>query len=298
MTENNQYTFENPHRYSTFFIPSSVFLPISIVMSHLKRKYKDHPDIKFASAQGCLDSIRLGKTRNLQTGQYPVLALAPGLRAKPWWHAEDDPEIERIQKALANASDTIRKEYQEAEKKAEITHRYRAARRYGETAENAWKGYQISNIMGLRENAKQRFPETSRVIESLGFRVLAADFLSMEAGSRLPIHTDGTNLIIACHLGINGAEHCALSVMAKHEDIYPGKIVFFDQSFPHTAWNHGNRQRVVLLLSLIHPDISEKEFMIVKEFIRKTRRLSYLFAPIIALEYLIRRPFQKINSGN
>src|SRR5690606_7851549 len=119
----------------------------------------------------------------------------------------------------------------------------------------------LSNIMGVRQEVKARFPITAQVIESLGFRVLSSDFLCLDANFRLPIHTDGTNLVIACHLGISGGEQCALSVAKHAEAIYPGRIVFFDQSFPHTAWNHGKEKRVVLLLSLLHPDISEDEFL-------------------------------------
>jgi hypothetical protein len=287
MLDTKSYTFERPHRQSKTLIPKSVFFIASIILAHLKRKYKQETEINFELATALLNSIFWQDSINPETGQQPSLALAPQLRAKPWWKSSDDPILAHVEKKLKEQSDTIIVEFLEQEQLGTITKSYRAAKRYGDNAEKAWTGYQLSNIMGVRQEVKIRFPKTAELIESLGFRVLSSDFLCLAPNFRLPIHTDGTNLVIACHLGITGEERCALSVSKKAESMSPGKIVFFDQSFPHTAWNHSDKKRVVMLLSMLHPDISELEFLVAKEFIRKTRRLSYFFAPFIAAEFLL-----------
>lgn len=286
MASLQKYTFENPHRQSNAIIPKSIYFIAWIILKHLKRKYKHKEDVDFDKAYGLLNSIFWQNSINATTGQKPSLALAPKLRARAWWKANDDAYLAFVEKRLEEEQDNIIDEFLKQEQQGAITKRYRAAKRYGEDAEKSWTGYQLSNIMGVRQDVKKRFPNTAQLIDSLGFRVLSSDFLCLDAHYRLPIHTDGSNLIIACHLGISGGEHCALSVAKEAKAIYPGKIVFFDQSFPHTAWNHGDEKRVVLLLSLLHPDISENEFLITKEFIRKTRRLAYVFAPLIAFEFL------------
>lgn len=288
-SKNSKFTFENPHRFSRLYIPSSAYFIARLVLSHLKRKYKNDESIAFEKASGFIDSLKSGNPVNDETGQKPSIALAPDLRAKPWWLAQNDEALAVIENTLKQHSDEIVEEFIQQSNQQLVTGSYAPARRYGELPEGAWTGYQISNITGVKADARKRFPETAAVIQSLGFRVISSDFLAMEPGTHLPIHTDGTNVVLACQMGISGPEHCALSVMKQAKPIHPGTIVFFDQSFPHTAWNNGKERRVVLVLSLVHPDISEKEFLLVKEFMRKSRRLAYVFAPILLLEMLLHR---------
>ncbi len=280
------YSFDNPHREAKLYIPRTFFFLSSLVLQHLKRKYSSEKTVDFSVAEGFLYSLKTKQAVNLATNQQPILALAPKLRSKPWWTATDSQEIERINKTVQSFSQIVIAEYLEQDKKGVITKSYRAATRYGEGGK-AWTGYQLSHIMGVRAEAKERFPKTSEMIEACGFRVLSADFLELSPGGRLPIHTDGTNLVLACHLVIRGNDRCGLSVNREVESIETGKVVFFDQSYPHTAWNHGEASRVVLILSLLHPDINQKEFEIAKEFVRKTRRVAMVSAPILLVDLAI-----------
>ncbi|MHC5763068.1 aspartyl/asparaginyl beta-hydroxylase domain-containing protein, partial [Nostoc sp.] len=38
-----------------------------------------------------------------------------------------------------------------------------------------------------------------------------------------------------------------------------GKTLFFDQTFEHEVWNKSNEERVVLLLHLYHPELTNVE---------------------------------------
>ena len=289
MNTSVRFTFENPHRYSSLFIPRSAFIIAALVLGHLKRKYKNNADIDFAKASGFIASLKQGNPHNPETGQMPSIALAPNLRAQAWWTGEDDGALALIENKLLQHKKEIIEEYVQKAEQEKITRSYAPAKRYGDLTAGAWTGFQLSNILGVRKEAKERFPKTAAVIQSLGFRVISSDFLALEPNVILPIHTDGTNVVLACQMGIVTPDHCALSVAKQAQAIKAGSIVFFDQSFPHTAWNKGNATRVVLVLSLVHPDINEREFLLVKEFMRKARRTAYLFAPLLLLELLFHK---------
>ncbi len=51
----------------------------------------------------------------------------------------------------------------------------------------------------------------------------------------------------------------ALRVGGETRGWEEGKIVLFDDSFGHEAWNNSDQDRYILLLRLVHPDLSDAE---------------------------------------
>ena len=70
-----------------------------------------------------------------------------------------------------------------------------------------------------------------------------------------------TNRKLRCHLPLIVPEGglCRLRVGDQTVTLEEGKCYLFDDSFEHEAFNDADTPRVVLIIDVWHPDLSEKE---------------------------------------
>jgi hypothetical protein len=291
------YTFETPHSDPGFSFPYTVKLLGLAAFKAVARGYTSEPNVDLEKLEGLVRSIVNGDTVNEGTGQRPTLGLCPKIRAKPFWEAEDAEFFERVERDLKANIDVIRDEYSRANRsEAQLTSTYHGSTRYQSLPPDAWLGFTIVGLEGLYpqdKRASRLFPATASIVKELGRRVCGAEFLVLKPGTVLPPHTDGVNVLIACQMGIIVAGDCALRVKDSTREIAEKKVVFFDQSFPHSAWNKSESPRVVLLLSLVHPDITDAEIDVTIEVYRALKRRVLIFLPIVGIDvvlsYLMRR---------
>jgi aspartyl/asparaginyl beta-hydroxylase (cupin superfamily) len=52
---------------------------------------------------------------------------------------------------------------------------------------------------------------------------------------------------------------CGLQVHDATRTPAEGKLLIFDDTWQHSAWNNSDQQRVVLIFELWHPDLTERE---------------------------------------
>jgi tetratricopeptide (TPR) repeat protein len=64
---------------------------------------------------------------------------------------------------------------------------------------------------------------------------------------------------VRCHLGLEVPDGCGIRVGGLTARWEEGRCLVLDDSFPHEVWNDGGARRVVLVLDLWHPDLSEDE---------------------------------------
>ena len=77
--------------------------------------------------------------------------------------------------------------------------------------------------------------------------------------TRIPEHFGVSSAILTAHMPIVVPPDCGLKV---HEEIRapePGKLMVFDDTWEHSAWNNSDQPRVVLIFELWHPQLSEPE---------------------------------------
>ena len=77
--------------------------------------------------------------------------------------------------------------------------------------------------------------------------------------TRIPEHYGVSSAILTAHLPIEVPPDCGLQV---HEDIRApeaGKLMVFDDTWEHSAWNNSPYARVVLIFELWHPALKEAE---------------------------------------
>ena len=85
-------------------------------------------------------------------------------------------------------------------------------------------------------------------------------YLALEAGARIPPHTDPLNALTACHLAMSVPTGCGLRVGGEWRAWDEGRCLAFDNSYPHEAWNgHPTDTRIVLAVHVPHPDLSAAE---------------------------------------
>lgn len=111
----------------------------------------------------------------------------------------------------------------------------------------------------------QRIVEQHRTIRSLAGLVY---FSRLAPHSRVAPHSGPTNMRVRVHLGIDIPRDCGIRVGDSSTSWHEGKCIAFDDSFPHEVWNKSDRDRIVLVVDLWHPDLSDDEVRLLDGFQR------------------------------
>lgn len=109
-----------------------------------------------------------------------------------------------------------------------------------------------------------RAPATAALLESLPRLDIPGKgptaFLSrLAAGSRIPPHTGVTNCRSIVHLALDVPEGCGFRVGSEVRQWREGRAFVFDDSIEHEAWNDSDRDRLVLILDVWNPWLTEVE---------------------------------------
>ena len=125
----------------------------------------------------------------------------------------------------------------------------------------AWGAFYFwKNGPFIEENAA-RCPKTVAALESVPLPRIehhnpSVLFSLLKAHTRIPPHNGMLNTRLICHLPLIvpkdcGALRCGNETRAWEE----GKLMIFDDSIEHEAWNNSNKTRVVLLFDIWRPEI-------------------------------------------
>ena len=118
---------------------------------------------------------------------------------------------------------------------------------------------------GVRmDEACARAPQTTALVESLPLcriegRAPAVFFSILKAGSHIPPHTGVTNVRSIVHLPLVVPQDCGFRVGGETRDWRVGEAFVFDDTIEHEAANPSDRLRVVFILDLWHPGLSDAE---------------------------------------
>jgi len=85
-------------------------------------------------------------------------------------------------------------------------------------------------------------------------------FSKLAGGARIPAHFGLLNTRLICHLPIIVPEDCGgLRIGNETRSWEEGKMLLFDDSIEHEAWNKSKEDRVVLMFEIWRPEISTEE---------------------------------------
>ena len=78
-------------------------------------------------------------------------------------------------------------------------------------------------------------------------------------GTHLLPHQGVTNSRVVGHLPLIVPGQCALQVGGELHEWQEGRVVVFDDTYEHEAWNRSEQTRVVLIFDLWNPYLTEAE---------------------------------------
>lgn len=84
-------------------------------------------------------------------------------------------------------------------------------------------------------------------------------FSALQPGTVIPPHNGATNARLTVHLPLVIPPDCGLRVGEETHVWEPGKLVIFDDTIRHEAWNRSNQLRVVLIFDIWHPMLTPLE---------------------------------------
>jgi len=198
--------------------------------------------------------------------QQPTFLFFPDLPPSPYLDLSLFPWIEELQTRTAE----IRTELQallpssQGRERVFTTDELEQENLRGLDVPPSWNGYYFYRHGERREENCARCPHTIAALDALPLarvRDHAPEvlFSVFTPGTQLAPHRGVTNTRLVGHLPLIVPENCALSVGGEIHHWQEGRIVVFDDTYEHEAWNRSSRTRVVLIFDLWHPMLSEVE---------------------------------------
>ncbi len=87
----------------------------------------------------------------------------------------------------------------------------------------------------------------------------SAVFSLLKAGAHIGAHTGMHNTRLLCHLPLIVPPGCRFRVGNEVREWEVGKLLIFDDTIEHEAWNDSDEDRVVLIFDIWRPELSEEE---------------------------------------
>ena len=193
-------------------------------------------------------------------GQHPHYRVFPRLTAKPFWDLADFPDplrdaFSRFETEFPQILDEFRS--------SKESQRYEpGSTAYHGRSENWRQMVILEEDLSFSGIAKSKFPHLCNIIQDLlGLNAINKIYFAlMRAGMHLPVHCGGANILLRMHLGIDIPEgDLGITVGGVTRTWANGKTLFFDDTFDHEAWNRSDRDRVVLLVRLLHAELTACE---------------------------------------
>lgn len=106
-----------------------------------------------------------------------------------------------------------------------------------------------------------RCPRTMEVMRSVPLphittRAPSILFSLLRPGARIPPHHGVLNARLICHLPLIVPDRCGFRVGNETREWEEGKLLVFDDSIEHEAWNDSDRDRVILIFDVWRPELS------------------------------------------
>ncbi|MEQ1439852.1 aspartyl/asparaginyl beta-hydroxylase domain-containing protein [Fontimonas sp. SYSU GA230001] len=219
--------------------------------------------------------------------QQPKKHLIPGVPASPWIDTALLPWVS----VLESNWDTIRNEFLAIHAGASGVESFlkftspSQIPRYltGNGVSPSWDAYFFYRHGVRNEENCARCPQTAALLETLPlFRVpgFAPEicFSILSPGTRILPHRGDSNARVVVHLPLVVPEGCALKVAGEARAWHEGRVMVFDDTYEHEAWNNSGHFRAILLLDAWNPHLTESEQRAFVAVTSEIHRLGQLLA--------------------
>ncbi len=142
----------------------------------------------------------------------------------------------------------------------------------GEGQAPTWNGYYFYRHGERRPDNCAACPATAAALDAMPLahvREHAPEvlFSVFTPGTHLLPHRGVTNTRVVGHLPLIIPLDCALRVGGEQHDWREGRVVVFDDTYEHEAWNRSDRTRVVLIFDLWNPHLTAAERAAIAELV-------------------------------
>lgn len=101
---------------------------------------------------------------------------------------------------------------------------------------------------------QSRCPKTNMLIQKIP-ELISCDFSRLKGKTTINPHIGYSRMILRCHLPlmVPSGKTCGIKVgneVRYHEE---GKLLIFDDSYEHSAWNESDEDRIVLMFDIPNP---------------------------------------------
>lgn len=119
-------------------------------------------------------------------------------------------------------------------------------------SKNLWKVFTFQ-FFGIKHPLNCSLcPETYKILQQIP-NLISADFSYLPAKTIIKPHMGFTKMVLRAHLGLVIPDDCGIRVGNEIKKWEEGKMLVFDDSFEHEAWNHSDEDRFVLMLDIANP---------------------------------------------
>lgn len=140
----------------------------------------------------------------------------------------------------------------------------RPAKRHALLGDPRWSAFHLfRGGLTVTENVA-RCPATMDALAAPPIPMIAgrspmAMFSVLRAGTHIPPHNGMLNTRLICHLPLIVPEGCRLRVGNHTRPVKADRLMIFDDSIEHEAWNDSGATRVVLLFEIWRPELDDGE---------------------------------------
>ncbi|MDF7628967.1 aspartyl/asparaginyl beta-hydroxylase domain-containing protein [Erwiniaceae bacterium L1_55_4] len=208
----------------------------------------------------------IGKSNSKPTHplQKPRLVFFPGLNNTPLINPKTYDSTYALSNLLNKNFHKIKMEFSALDKELSS---YSSSNLFNNLNPGDWSSFSLWSRGKFDDNIKY-FPTLHKIITEIEGVLFPwrgeVTVLRLKGGAWLPEHYDWTNAQITCHLGINIPNDCGLIVAGNECKWEEGKTIFFDHSYLHSAYNNSSSNRDILLVNLLHPELTEAEIAGIK----------------------------------
>lgn len=206
----------------------------------------------------------------------PLVLPFPELPAIPYFNREDYPWVAEVEAAFPDMLEELNAVLELGEGFVPYV-RTRPGERAAQFADldhnMDWGSYFMWNN-GERVDANaDRCPRTEAAIQRapqclLPQRGPVIMYSALKPRTHIPPHNGATNIRLTTHMPLIIPPDCALRVGDKEHVWEPGKLVLFDDTIQHEAWNRSDRLRVIIIFDTWNPLLTELERELVSQAVQ------------------------------
>lgn len=180
------------------------------------------------------------------------------LKAQPFWSIEETT-YEKFLKKLKDNWMAIKAEGQNIlSKEGYFTDEAENLKNKGD-----WKQFELYARGQQRKDNCLKAPITCSLIQQFpaarDCRRGQVKFSVMHPGTHVWPHCGPTNCRLRAHLGLVVPEGTRLRVAEEERTWQEGEFLIFDDSFEHEVWHEGKSLRLVLIIDIWHPQLTEQQ---------------------------------------